>query len=248
MRVCMISNKHFGTQARLESQLESARIPYLHYTLPVFTWRRKTLAELEIAKAFPAETLIFVDPWDVQMQAGPNELFGLEAEGFFEKPVFPADCGCWPDEDKAEQFPQTRTAWRFINGGAPSGRGAEIAQAIEYGLERFGPPGDVADLYDPDGTDQRFYTSVFLDYVKAGKGVLDSDTRLQMALCGAYPRTDYITDTGGRVVNVKSGHCPIFVHANGFSMFPKTVYLVRKTAEHLLFNAERQVVPTCLQS
>ena len=241
MRIVTISDKHFGVQNRLESQLESACIPYLHFSIPQFTWRKKLLAELEIAKAFPGTVLIYVDPWDVQLQAEAQDLLNLRSEGFFDRPVFPADCGCWPDEEKSPLFPPTQTAWRYINGGAPSGLGRDIAAAIEYGLSKYGPPGNTADLFEPFGTDQRFYTSLFLDYHKQGKGRLDSDTRLQMALCGAYPRKDYDTP-GDKIVNVVSGYAPIFVHANGTSMFPTTKYLARKTADHLVHNIDRQAV------
>lgn len=224
MIIVMCGTRVYGTQPALFYQLESERIPYIWHSIPDFTFAKKLLFEKQIADAYPNELLLFSDAWDVQLQ-NPDAIHNIDRSLFDKQMWLPADIGCWPRPEWSEQYPDSNSRWRFVNGSGPIGFGRDISSILEYGIKQYGLPTNPRFLL---GTDQELWSWLYLNYPLPIH--IDRDTVLTMTLSGADPGKDYhISD--GKVVNSSNGNIPAFIHANGYSQFPK--HMVQKGAEQI---------------
>lgn len=118
--------------------------------------------------------------------------------------VFSTEKNCWPDVDKAKEYPESYSPFRYLNSGA------YIAPIDEYLALTDQFPVDYAD------DDQRYFTNI---YLKSGEIKLDTNCRLFQS----YAFTDQtdltvLTDT---VINNHSCTEPAVIHFNGKCFDPK---------------------------
>lgn len=196
-------DKKAGWQESLERSLTAADIPFIFRYCARFTWAGRVDFELEMARAYPSDQIVVVDPWDMAF-CGTKE--SLQTVLDSHPLIFHAEKNCWPQESKARLHPLCGTPYRYTN-GVIAGYGSEMAAAIEYGLRHFPIRGSSAD-FNEDNTN-RFYMDVHL----AGFGYLDVNCELYMPLAGYQLGDSEIVD--GRLHNLLTGSWPCFVHANG---------------------------------
>ena len=194
----------------LRDQVTTAGIDFLYQPLAPFSWRKLIDWEYTLASSYPNALIAFCDTWDMLY-------FGSRRD--FEQVVgaqpllFHAEKACWPNPERAFEYPPSVSPWCYVNGTGPAGKGADIAEAIEFGMEHFPVEGDSADLHTtplPDN-DQRFYTDLYL----TRGGMLDTACRLSQSL--VQLSAGDLALKNGRPFNKVTGTYPLFVHANGAS-------------------------------
>jgi len=168
--------------------------------------------EWEVAKNHPNDDLVFIDAMDFLFVGERVELEEIVAA---QPLLFSCDCGPapWPNKELASFYEARRprlTKWCWLNGCGPCGRGKVIAEAIQWGMERY-PPVRLND------TDQLFWSKAYLE----GWGELDQQCRLHQVLYDAEATPERVTlhlaYKDGRVINTVTGTKPQFLHATGQS-------------------------------
>ena len=212
----MIYSNRGGQQNRLERQLADQKIPLLQYTIPDFSWRRRTLASLDIARNYPDRVLLFLDAWDTLLLGTREEIEALPLD---EGVTFAAQKFCWPDEAREPEYPKHNSPWRFINSNPMVGRGESIAAALSWGWERFPLTGDTNSCEDYD-VDERFLTNLYLSEARCKFNIkLDTKCELNQIFLASVPGDLWLEN--GRLFNMIHGTCPIFVHFNGHTNIPE---------------------------
>ena len=228
----MTASKRWGFQAQLERQLERQRVPYLYYYEPDFSWCGRVEWEFKVAEAHPDELLLFLDAWDVLMLGERSELTPLWLERGI---TISADRNCWPDPERAPaceaRVEGSQSPWRYPCCGIVAGKGRTLAEALRWGLDRnplAGIPADADYLLKHGdrsfgsltGTDQRFWTSLYLDPVASERFQirLDTECRFAVNLCGVFAHE--IEIKRGRIVCKPMATRPVFAHSNGPSEMP----------------------------
>ncbi len=147
----------------------------------------------------PDRPVLFVDGYDTIFTRHARDI--LDAwQGVGEGAcVFAAEVFCWPDTERAADYPETDTPYRFLNSGLFIGPAGGLLQILD---------GEVAD----DDDDQRYYTERFLSRRHPMR--LDVRCALFQCLNGALP--DVQVDLGrGMLFNRRTESWPAVVHANG---------------------------------
>lgn len=149
---------------------------------------------------FLPEYMIFTDCYDVVVLAEEDEVMATYKKYFDGKIVFGAERFCWPDKNRAAQYPSTPSSFKYLNSGL-----------------FMGPTRLIQDLLDnaaisPTDDDQRFYTTLFLK--QSQPIVLDYEGHIFQNLAGTQA-SEFSQTADGRIANNKNGHLPGFLHGNG---------------------------------
>jgi hypothetical protein len=204
-------------------QLDAAGIKYIWGSPPekigheVGSWRGKLLWQRgELAKLHPAEKVILSDGWDVVFQGTLDEVeWKFPPAGEI---LLSGEKNCWPDWNAQRLYPMGTSPWMFVNSGGIAGRAGVLLEEIERGLAE-GLPEMVQD-------DQRFWTWLFL----TGKWKLkiDYECRLFQTFLLQIIGSDLgVEGDTQRLVNLRSGSHPNFLHWNGGETWPeKTLKLL----------------------
>ena len=193
-----------GYLAQLRRKAKAEGIDFLFHILKPFTWAGLVRWELEIAKSYPNERIVFVDAWDFLMLGTKAELETIV--NTFDL-LYHSDNVCWPEPHKADSYRVDRdTEFRYVNGTGPTGVGSVIAEAIEFGLDNFPVRGEESSIFADN--DQRFWTDVFL----SGRGEIDTECWLSASLNAVNPSEYRVFDK--RLV-MDNGSMPVFAHLNG---------------------------------
>jgi hypothetical protein len=185
-----------------------------------FTWTKRVEWELDMARKYEDEILIFTDAWDTLFLGGTDELEEKISDGYIRHC---ASKVCWPHPWKEKLYHPNESPWRFCNGQGPSGLGASIAMAIEHGLKHYpiqDKPKKGREIHNQDN-DQRFWTDVYLD----GFGQIDYN-------CDIYQNLSRLEDgelaviSGGRIKNMVTGGRPHFLcaAAGTWQYIPEELY------------------------
>ena len=103
-------------------------------------------------KGLPTDRpVLFLDGYDTIVTRHFGDMLATWRETFDEQPVFAAEVTCWPDPDRANQFPvpEDESPYRFLNSGAFLGKAGDLRKIVAS---------KIADGED----DQRYYTDRFL--------------------------------------------------------------------------------------
>lgn len=208
LRVCTLMNRVEDHYPELEqSCLDRDIMLYSSVRTGSWSWLNKVLWQLDWCERYPGDTFVFIDSSDVLCVGERDELeeAANEYDLLFQTDKNIGD-GPWPlrDSDNGEWDKRRikRTPWNYLNGSGPVGKGCYIAQAIKWQLK-------VEQFFEP-GTDQLFWQRCYL----SGFGCLDQETKIAVPLWGIEHGVDLgIKD--GRVLNLKTGTKPQFIHATG---------------------------------
>jgi len=226
LRVCALANRIGGPDCEhvlaLERSLSRKKVPFfLSIESGEWNWKRKVEWELEWAERHPDDLFVFIDAFDYLFLGELDELEFLVRQTPL---LFSCDAGRlpYPIRSLAGRYDTRRrrhTKWCWLNGSGPAGKGSHIAEAAGYGLAAY--PRDSTDPFWAKGTDQLFWTHVYLD----GFGELDQFCRLTQPLWDdenpGENNDDWITPhlahRNGRVVNLQTNQQPQFLHATAHS-------------------------------
>jgi hypothetical protein len=178
-----------------------------------FGCKLKWLAEyLEQRHEF--KYLLFCDAFDTVTTCGPNSIlenFQKLASETVSHPgrphapeiIFSAERNCWPDADRAREYPSAKSPYRFLNSGLMIGLTSAFRQLLERGHASDVPP---------NGRDQATYTDFFLR--QTAPISLDYDCRIFQSLWGSLPDVEW---HGGKqaIRNRITGEYPLIFHGNG---------------------------------
>lgn len=166
-----------------------------------WSWRIWLDWQMDRCRAYPGDSLVFVDAYDTLFVGDPDELKGIVRV----KPlVHASNKSCWPLKIREPLYPRLPGPWKYLNSCGPAGYGSEILRALEYGMKHFPCPHP---LLKTDN-DQRFWTDVFL----SGFGAIDWKCEIWQDLYMLTPN-DLATE-GGRLVNLVHKTRPQFIHAS----------------------------------
>lgn len=161
------------------------------------TWRgfgSKLLAMRDFCAELPSsELVVFLDAYDV-LAVGPDAE-RLYEENYHGKIVFSAEKNCWPDAQRASEYPQCDSPWRYLNSGSYMGTAGDIYNLLN---------GIKIDAY---ADDQRLMTTAFFD----GKVVLDT----KCIIFQTIGFTNEVKFMAGKVYNTVTKTYPQFIHGNG---------------------------------
>ncbi len=146
----------------------------------------------------PERPVLFVDGYDTLISGHASDILAAWQRAC-DGPLFAAEVFCWPDRERAGDYPPADTPYRFLNSGAFIGKAGDLSRIVEDGID------DRAD-------DQRYYTERFLsgEYGIA----LDTGCRVFQCLNGALD--DVRPDEGrGMLFNRRTESWPAVIHANG---------------------------------
>lgn len=207
-----------GYVSVLERQLKREGIEFQVEIDQDFSWRRRALWAMKKASDNQDRLLLFLDPWDVVFCGTKSELMH---ELYQSHITVSGDRNCWPDPQfKTEYFfkdGDVLSPWRYVNVGVIIGPGSKISEAMEWGWQRFPIVGDHRTIVSECGSDQRFWTKL---YLFGGFNIkIDTECRMCQTAIG-YKRgeLDYVD---GRLVNTVFGTRPLFMHANGGPSIPE---------------------------
>ena len=206
----------------LEEQAKARGFGLVSQMIQDFSWRNYVLWTLRVAKNLPNDLLFFVGAWDTACVGDLRELRDLNLES---RITLTGDTNCWPHDWKKSEYekkaPGISSPWRYVNTGPLVGLGSKIAEAIEWGWERF-PVEDKA-LWGDDN-DQRFWTDLFLQ----SPFDITIDYRCQIGQCIQNRPLASLwiewergkPNVRGRMRNDVMGTHPVFIHANGQNDLP----------------------------
>ena len=152
-----------------------------------------------LEQAFLPEYMIFTDCYDVVVLANEDEVMATYKKYFEGKIVFGAERFCWPDKERASQYPATSSSFKYLNSGLFMGPTHMIQELL------------ATTTISPTDDDQRFYTTLFLK--QSHPIVLDYNGVLFQNLAGTKA-SDFSRLSDGRIAN-NNGHRPCFLHGNG---------------------------------
>ncbi len=167
------------------------------YEILTGTWKgfgTKVIETLEYLKTLSGYThFIFVDAYDVIFTAGLDKILEKYKGGI----LFSAEKNCWPDYDRDKEYPETESAWKYLNSGsyiAPIDEFIKLTDAFKI-------------EYDHD--DQRYFTDIFLG---AGHIKLDYNCEIFQSIAFCYADEFTITD---HIKNNWTKSLPVIIHGNG---------------------------------
>jgi hypothetical protein len=160
----------------------------------------KLIGMRDYCALLPAEQLaMFVDAYDVLAVDSMEKTEALYHEHFDGQIVFSAEKNCWPDAERAKDYPPSDSPWRFLNSGSYMGPAGKIYELLA-GMQ-----------IQPRDDDQRLMTQAYLD----GKVVLDTGCRIFQTAGFAGPGE--IVGKANDIHNTVTGSHPTIIHFNGRS-------------------------------
>lgn len=165
-------------------------------------WWRKSMSQFNFVRAHADEYthFMFTDSSDIIFAAGWDEIMA-KFEKLNSPIVFGAECYCWPDLNKASQYPETPHRCKFLNGGMWMATRDAAIKFVEP-LAQF--------ALRKDRCDQGIATDMFLS--KQYPIVLD--TACSLLYCMNANSCDFIDLSGPRPKTKDTGEEPCLFHGN----------------------------------
>lgn len=152
------------------------------------------------------QPVLFVDGYDTIITRHVADMLMTWQDKFDRAPVFAAEVTCWPDPERASDFPamDDDNPYRFLNSGVFLAQAGDLKKILA---------GKIADADD----DQRYYTDRFLAQGKAKMPkTIHLDVTCSLFQCLNGSLDDVIVDQGrGMIQNKRFESWPAVVHANG---------------------------------
>jgi hypothetical protein len=127
------------------------------------------------------------------------------------KMLISAEKNCYPLWERAKEYPETPTPWKYVNGGG-------WMVEIEYFKE----------LCKRENLTEHSHDQVWLmDVFLRNQGEIKIDTNCEIFQTIAFSNVSEWEEINGRLKNIGTGTLPIFYHANGKTFFD-WVYEVAK--------------------
>jgi len=159
-----------------------------------FTFQAKVAIYYQWCREHPGETVMTLDAYDTCCVRAFPEDFAVDGV------LFSAEANCWPDANRAAQYPSCSTRYRYLNSGAWVANSTDFTELVD----RRGLLSDVDD-------DQRAYTSAFLEGAAI---LLDRDCSL---FHSRYAALDDWEIRDGIYWVKSTGTAPLVAHGNGKS-------------------------------
>lgn len=156
-----------------------------------------------------ADRLIYTDAFDVVFQKSPEEINAWCHAVHGDALVFNTEKACWPLAELAENFPDTGSPWRYLNGGlmcGPTERVRAVMEDMDIDAIGFDRPG-----VNPN--DQVPYLQMYV----AGRHGMVVDPTCTMAQCLSASTLDEFDFSGSLIRNRITGSTPGAFHCNGGS-------------------------------
>lgn len=110
--------------------------------------------------------IMFTDSYDVVLLQNPQMILKKFRE--FERPiVFSAEKTCWPNPSLVDDYPYSKTKYKFLNSGGFIGYANEIYELIK-------------DPIDNKDDDQLYYTQKYLKQIQTSKTFLVNKTKIEL--------------------------------------------------------------------
>jgi GR25 family glycosyltransferase involved in LPS biosynthesis len=140
--------------------------------------------------------VLFVDGYDVVVVADARALIERYCS-FDANIVMAAEVFCWPDAERADDYPPAAGSYRFVNSGSFIGPADELRKLVARPIAL-------------DSDDQRYFTDAFLGCEH--DMVLDTTCQLFQTMSGA---TSDVVIRSNRFFNVSHLTHPVVIHGNG---------------------------------
>lgn len=153
----------------------------------------------------PNECIVmFVDGYDVIINDNIDTIVS-RFKSFDCDILFAAEKICWPEPNLASQFPESETAYRYLNSGCYIGYAGELKKIIRR--------------VDNKIDDQEYLQNQFIEQIKYKKEVnikLDTENYIFQCLAGAEQEVKVLHRQYPRqLINVATSTCPCVLHGNG---------------------------------
>lgn len=163
-----------------------------------------------------SDRLIITDAWDIVFTKHPHGIGDECAHLFGDAIVFNGEKGCWPREDLREAFPQTGSAWAYLNSGFFCGPADKILALLEVmDIDGIG-----FDRRNEDDTgwifpnDQGTYQDLYARQSEHGIRMV-VDTQCVVAQTLSACEMDEFDFSGPHIRNKATGTEPGVFHLNG---------------------------------
>lgn len=206
LHICTVASQDRpGLQQLLDScRRYNVSIDLLGYGLPFRGNGENLLHVQNYLEAFPeTDIVMFIDAYDVLFMDNANSILAkfLEMKVPF---VISAERYCWPFSNKAAEFTQSDTSFKYINAGSYIGYISHLKEI----LKEMSP-------ISPTNDDQGTLTAHFLKNKE--KYAFDSKCELFMPLAGVI-KGDLDIDCNNKSVKcLETGKLPCLIHGNGGS-------------------------------
>jgi hypothetical protein len=155
-----------------------------------------------------ADIVMFVDGYDVLLTGTGKEITDAYISfrrRYGNKAIFSAEYYCWPDGQKAKQYPEVKDSpYKYLNSGTYISSVGTLKQILEK--TNIDIHSEEFKKFD----DQRFYTDLYLQ--NQNLIVLDTHNKIFNCLAGA---TQDLELRNGRWYNTKTQSFPLVFHGNG---------------------------------
>jgi hypothetical protein len=190
---------------KLKASLERFGYEYQHITHPFsFGHQLPVIQQWCLNYKGEATHLCYSDCFDTLALAGPDEviekfqLLDLEREAPY-KMLISAEKNCYPHPERAKDYPETNTPWKYVNGG---GWLVEI-EYFKYLCDK--------ERLTSESHDQVWLMEAYL----RNQGEIKLDTNCEIFQTIAFSNQDEWEKVGERLRNVGTGALPVFYHGNG---------------------------------
>lgn len=156
--------------------------------------------------------ICYIDAFDNVAFGGPEEVIDKFQSLFGKyKMLISAEKNCYPHPERAKDYPETNTPWKYVNGGG-------WLVEIEYFKQLC-----IKENLNADSHDQVWLMEAFLNNQQDIK--IDTDCTIFQTI--AFSNKEEWEEKEGRFLNIGTDTRPVFFHANGRTEF-QWVYDVAK--------------------
>lgn len=157
------------------------------------------------------DKFVYSDAWDSFCLATPAEVL-RKMKGYWNNVIFSAECACYPHAHLAEQYPNVKTPWKYLNGGSWICTNENFRKMVDRCATTV------------DENDQVYSTNLFLNHNQDGLIKLDYSCALFQTT--AFEAPEYFTLGKGRILNNLTNQKPCFAHGNGHTPMEKIYQLI----------------------
>lgn len=140
-------------------------------------------------------SFLYTDAWDTLVT---NSLKWIDAV-IGQDAVLSAERGCYPHPDKAVLYPETKSPFKYVNGGGWYFKSDVFKDYVN------------TNHLTTETVDQVWFTDLYLKHPDKIKLDVNCEVFQTIAFC---PETDFKID-GERVTNTITNTTPLFIHGNG---------------------------------
>ena len=156
----------------------------------------------------PRDIVMFIDGYDVLIAASPDRILAafaqLVGDRIDDVVVFNAESNCFPYTELADTYPESKTPYKYLNGGGCIGRVDVFAKLLDKHMDFSHPEFDKID-------DQGEFTKIFL--YSGGDIMLDTGNKIFN--CMFAREKDLEHHPGRGWYNMETDTYPSVFHANG---------------------------------